>query len=77
MDGCCLTMALGLTFLVVKCFEYKQKFGIPRARAELQFEGPDAPQVQIFLSLYFALTGLHALHMVIGFVLLSVITTMA
>ena len=39
--------------------------------------GPNARQVEIFISLYFALTGLHALHMVIGFVLLSVITWMA
>ena len=34
-------------------------------------------QVQIFFSLYFALTGLHALHMVIGFGILAVITWMA
>ncbi len=33
--------------------------------------------MQIFFSLYFALTGVHALHMIIGFVLLSVIATMA
>jgi cytochrome c oxidase subunit 3 len=33
--------------------------------------------VQIFFSLYFALTGVHALHMIIGVGLMSVITTMA
>ena len=42
-----------------------------------RFEGAESPHVQIFFSLYFALTGVHALHMVIGFVLLSVIATMA
>ena len=41
------------------------------------FEGPHADQVQLFISLYFGLTGLHALHMVIGFVLLAVIAWMA
>jgi cytochrome c oxidase subunit 3 len=73
-----VTMALGLTFLVIKFFEYKDKFDhnhIPGFN--FHFEGPHAPQVEIFLSLYFALTGLHALHMVIGFGLLSVIAWMA
>ena len=73
-----LTMALGLTFLVIKGFEYAHKFHehhVPGAN--FQFEGPHARQVEIFLSLYFAMTGLHALHMVIGFGLLSVIAWMA
>jgi len=30
------------------------------------FDGPEAPQVQLFYSIYFCMTGLHALHMVIG-----------
>jgi cytochrome c oxidase subunit 3 len=42
-----------------------------------QLEEGQVPQIAIFLSLYFALTGLHALHMVIGFVLMSVILWMA
>ncbi len=73
-----LTMALGLTFLVIKFFEYKHKFELNHVPGpNFVFEGPHAPQVQIFLSLYFSLTGLHALHMIIGFGLLSVITWMA
>ena len=72
------TMALGLTFLVIKFFEYKHKFELNHVPGpNFVFEGPHADQVQIFLSLYFSLTGLHALHMVVGFVLLSVIATMA
>jgi cytochrome c oxidase subunit III len=73
-----LTMALGTTFLVIKGFEYAHKFHehhVPGPHFE--FEGPHAQQVEIFLSLYFAMTGLHALHMVIGFGLLSVIAWMA
>ena len=73
-----LTMALGLTFLVIKFFEYKHKFETGHVPGpNFHFEGPDAPQVEIFLSLYFALTGLHALHMLIGFGIMSVILTMA
>ncbi len=73
-----LTMALGLAFLVIKFFEYKHKWDLNHIPgANFQFEGPHAPQVEIFISLYFALTGLHALHMVIGFGILSVIAWMA
>ena len=73
-----LTMALGLTFLVIKFFEYKHKFELHHVPGpNFHFEGPLAPQVEIFLSLYFALTGLHALHMLIGFGLMSVILWMA
>jgi cytochrome c oxidase subunit III len=67
-----LTMALGLTFLVVKFFEYKHKWELNHIPGpNFVFEGPHADQVQIFLSLYFMMTGLHALHMVIGFGILS------
>jgi cytochrome c oxidase subunit 3 len=73
-----LTMVLGLTFLVIKFFEYKHKFELHHVPGpNFHFEGPLAPQVEIFLSLYFALTGLHALHMIIGFGLMSVILWMA
>ena len=73
-----LTMALGLTFLVIKGFEYAHKFHEHHVPGpNFQFEGPHARQVEIFLYLYFAMTGLHALHMVIGFGLLSVIAWMA
>jgi cytochrome c oxidase subunit 3 len=73
-----VTMALGLTFLVIKFFEYKEKFALHHVPGpNFRFEGPESPHVQIFFSLYFALTGVHALHMIIGFVLLSVIATMA
>jgi len=73
-----VTMALGLTFLVVKFFEYKDKWELNHIPGpNFSFEGPHAAQVQIFLSLYFGLTGLHALHMVIGVCLLAVIAWMA
>jgi cytochrome c oxidase subunit 3 len=73
-----VTMTLGLTFLVIKGFEYAHKWEL-RHVPGLNFhaEPGQAPQVEIFLSLYFALTGLHALHMVVGFILLAVIAWMA
>ena len=73
-----LTMALGMTFLVIKFFEYKHKFELNHVPGPgFTFEGPHANQVEIFLSLYFTMTGLHALHMIIGFGILSAITWMA
>jgi cytochrome c oxidase subunit 3 len=72
------TMALGLVFLIVKFFEYKHKYDLNHIPGpNFVFEGPHADQVQIFISLYFAMTGLHALHMVIGFGIMSVILWMA
>jgi cytochrome c oxidase subunit 3 len=72
------TIALGMVFLVVKAFEYAHKFEMHHVPGpNFEFEGPHARQVEIFLSLYFALTGLHALHMIIGVGLMSVIAWMA
>jgi cytochrome c oxidase subunit 3 len=73
-----LTMALGLTFLVVKFFEYKHKWDLNHIPGpNWVFEGPHGREVEIFTSLYFGLTGLHALHMIIGVSILAVITWMA
>ena len=66
------TIVLGLVFLGVKVEEYDQKFEhhlVPGPH--FQYEGPDAPQAQIFFSLYFAMTGLHALHMIVGIPILA------
>jgi cytochrome c oxidase subunit 3 len=62
-----LTILLGLIFLGVKVVEYGEKFEhhlVPGPN--FIFEGPHTNQAQIFFSLYFATTGLHAIHMIIG-----------
>ena len=64
-----LTMALGSVFLGIKSLEYYHKF------VEHHIPGPHfqfaekelAQHAQLFFSLYFIMTGLHALHMIIGF----------
>ena len=43
----------------------------------LQEAHASLPQVELFMFFYFALTGFHALHMVVGIGLLSVLTVMA
>ncbi len=61
------TLVLGCVFLVVKGFEYHHKHVehlIPGPH--FVFPGALADQVQLMLCFYFAMTGMHALHMVIG-----------
>ncbi len=61
------TIVLGGAFLGVKAVEYSHKFHdglIPGSGfVSAQFE---TENVEVFYSLYFVLTGMHALHMVIG-----------
>jgi cytochrome c oxidase subunit 3 len=67
-----LTMLLGAVFLGIKFYEYHEKFVehlVPGPA--FRFEGPLARPAEIFFSLYFAMTGLHALHMIIGIGLLT------
>jgi cytochrome c oxidase subunit 3 len=62
-----VTMLLGLAFLGVKGLEYYHKFiehHVPGSGFE--FEAAYFKHAQIFFSLYFVMTGLHALHMIIG-----------
>ncbi len=72
-----LTMVLGTVFLGVKAIEYGHKFHehlVPGPN--FLFDG-DARHAQIFFSLYFVMTGLHALHMIIGIGILAVLTVQA
>src|SRR4029079_12537421 len=66
------TLALVLVFLGIKAYEYAAKFAehhVPGPNVEFHqlHEGTvDPNHVELFFSLYFGMTGLHALHMVIG-----------
>ncbi len=65
------TIALGLVFLVVKGFEWSHKFEIGiYLQSERLLERPQGEI--IFFGMYFLMTGLHALHVLIGMVLLVV-----
>jgi len=62
-----LTALLGCAFVVVKGVEYRhdwQQHLFPGAG--FAFSGPDAPAVRYFYFLYFAMTAVHALHLLIG-----------
>ena len=62
-----LTIALGAAFLGIKSVEYYHKFVEHHVPGPgFQFEKEYARHAQLFFSLYFLMTGLHALHMIIG-----------
>ena len=73
------TIFLGTVFLVVKVIEYKDKFDhniVPGPHFDVsQWKYPAG--AELFYSLYFIMTGLHALHMIIGIVIMLVIAWMA
>ncbi|MGE5818644.1 MAG: cytochrome c oxidase subunit 3 family protein [Deltaproteobacteria bacterium] len=73
-----LTIALGTVFLGVKLTEYYAKFVehlVPGGA--FVYEGSMAHGAEIFFSFYFAMTGMHALHMIIGIALLSALIVKA
>jgi cytochrome c oxidase subunit 3 len=73
-----LTMLLGTLFLGIKAFEYYTEFiehHVPGPG--FQFESAhlaatELPHAQLFFSLYFMMTAVHALHMIIGLGIMSV-----
>ena len=71
-----ITMLFGLAFLGIKAFEWTAKFQehhVP-ALANFHLEGTQLQgQAKLFFSLYFAMTGLHALHMVVGVAIVAFI----
>ena len=77
-----VTMLLGATFLVVKGFEYKEKFDkghVPwltfvwDTKEEAMPPGATVRGIQMFYWIYFAMTGLHDLHMIVGLGVMSFI----
>jgi len=72
------TLVLGCAFLGVKYIEYAHKFhdhlvpGLP-----FDYHGSTEPALQIFFSFYFAMTGMHAIHMIIGIAILLVLIVMS
>lgn len=73
-----ITWLLGLTFLVLKGVEYTIDFKEHLVPGPNFFvPGVNEGHAQLFFSLYFIMTGIHALHMIIGLSVLLVILYMA
>lgn len=72
------TMFLGAVFLGVKVVEYADKFKhhtVPGPN--FVWDGQYPAAAEIFYSIYFCMTGLHAIHMIIGIGIMLVISWMA
>jgi cytochrome c oxidase subunit 3 len=74
-----LTLFLGCVFLGLKGVEYREKWldhHVPGPGFHYE-ETRYAAQAQILFYLYFAMTGVHALHMIVGAGLLVILIAMA
>ena len=74
------TIALAFVFLVIKYFEYEHKLHMGLAPGSLwnphygeypELEHLTHPKANIFFSIYYMLTGVHALHVIIGIGLIT------
>lgn len=62
-----ITIALACVFMVIKYFEYTHKFELGIFPGEFYtYEGIDHPKANIFFSLYYLMTGLHGIHVLVG-----------
>jgi cytochrome c oxidase subunit III len=69
-----LVLLLGIAFLVAKGFEYNEdwRHGLVPGPA-FAYHGSDREQVELFFVLYFIATGLHAVHLLVGVLLVAVL----
>lgn len=72
------TIVLGLMFMGIKAVEYSHKFqeGLFPGSG-FTYDGAHAAGAQIYFSIYFMMTGVHALHMVVGVAILGIMTVFA
>lgn len=62
-----ITIALACIFMLIKYFEYSHKFEIGIFPGEAyNYDGVDHDQANIFFSIYYMMTGLHGIHVIIG-----------
>lgn len=78
----CITMVFGLAFLGIKGTEYSIEWHeglVPGSHFTFVSPTPDIDprRVELFFYIYFAMTGLHAVHMLIGLCVLGTLTMQA
>jgi cytochrome c oxidase subunit III len=69
-----LTALLGAIFLGVKLYEWHDEYRhglVPFLGLEFEYQGPDPHAAALFFRSYFALTGLHAIHLCVGVALVA------
>ncbi len=73
------TMSLGLVFIYIKfILEWHHDYLAGLAPGlHFTYAGPQAPHVELFFCFYFVMTGVHALHMIVGEGIMAVLLVMA
>jgi cytochrome c oxidase subunit 3 len=74
-----MTILLGLAFVIIKLtLEWRHDYLEGLAPGlNFTFAGPNAKSVELFFFFYFAMTGVHALHMVVGVGILTFLLVQA
>lgn len=71
-----LTLTFAAIFLIIKYFEYSHKFHLGQLPGKYYtYTGLEGTNPHIFFSIYFAMTGLHGLHILIGMVVIAIMIT--
>ena len=71
------TVGLALVFLGVKVVEYSAKYEDGLIPGVSWHPENEEPGTSIFYGLYFTMTGMHALHMIIGLVIMGIVALRA
>lgn len=78
LGGLSLAIVLGLAFLAIKGYEYHDHWVHQQAPGlNFAWHGPHPEQAQIFFFLYFMMTGVHAIHLTVGIVIVALILLQA
>lgn len=66
------TLVFAAVFLVIKYFEYSHKFHLGQLPGKYYtFTGVEGTNPHIFFSIYFAMTGLHGIHIIFGMLVIA------
>jgi len=69
-----MTLLLAAVFMVVKYFEYSHKIHLGQLPGKYYtFTGVEGSNPHIFFGIYFAMTGLHGIHILIGMIVIAVV----
>jgi cytochrome c oxidase subunit 3 len=66
-----ITIACAFGFMIIKYFEYTHKIHLGILPAKMfTYDGIVHPETKLFFSIYYMMTGLHGIHVVIGIICL-------
>jgi cytochrome c oxidase subunit III len=66
------TLVFACVFLIIKYFEYSHKFHLGQLPGKYYtFTGIEGTNPHIFFSIYFTMTGLHGIHIIIGILVIA------